>query len=238
MFKRWKNHLPAFVVALAATIIGGYIVARLAGTPPSEIAAFLWSPFGASFAWLSAPARLTHWDVILLVLGLIALDYFLVRRLQRVKELAMGNISNHEMRLGWVERSETRPHLEPGADLQAPENAEANPFPSFEPEKFELTPPRCRALVALLQRVDARTTLHDLYQFVVSVGLDVDTSTTKGQLQHDMEEAEGLGIVSVDRAGELTAYYNLTIPSGRNWVLSKETELRAKASQGMVRRRY
>lgn len=104
----------------------------------------------------------------------------------------------------------------------------------FDPDSFELTPPRCRALVGLLQRVDARTTLHDLYQSVVEVGPFRDTRTTKATVQQDMEEAEQVGIVSIDRVSELTAYYRLTNP-GRRWTLSKETELRAKAAVGMQR---
>lgn len=231
MAERWKNHLPSFIVALAATVIGGYIVARLSGTPPSEIAAILWAPFGATSAWLAAPARLTNWDFIQLSLILIALNYLAGgRRLRRVKDLAMRNISNHEDRLRDIEDHVTRPSVEP----QAAPQVSASESQKFEPEAFDLTPPRCRALMGLLQRVDAQTTLHDLHQMVVQVGMMRDTRTTKGQLQHDMEEAEALGIVSIDRVGTLTAYYSLT-SKGRDFVLTVEKELRRIAAAGMQR---
>lgn len=241
MTKRWTKHLPGFIVALAATVIGGYIVARLSGTPPSEIAAFLWSPFRAGFAWFAAPAHLTRWDVILIVLGLVALDYFLLKGLRRVKELAMGNISNHEMRLEWIEHPEKRPRYqvaaEPQADTQPPARGEPKSLPKFEPEKFKLTAPRSRALLGLLQRVDARTTLDDLYRFVVpAAGPYVDMDTSKGQLQSDMEEAERLGIVSIDRISALTHCYSLTAPDGRDWVLRSKPKLLAEAPKGMKRR--
>jgi hypothetical protein len=62
-----------------------------------------------------------------------------------------------------------------------------------------------------------------------------DPRTSKAQLQHDMDEAERAGIVSIERLGTLTQYFNLTIPAGRDWVLSKETELQAEASKGLIR---
>ena len=132
-----------------------------------------------------------------------------------------------------ITQRRSRLQAEPQVDAQPEGHVAPKASLRFEPEKFELTGPRCRALIGLLQRVDARTTLHDLYQFVVTVGLFVDTSTTKGQLQHDMEEAERSGIVAVERVSSHTELYSLTIPAGRDWVLSNEKELRTRLSWGM-----
>jgi RecA/RadA recombinase len=106
----------------------------------------------------------------------------------------------------------------------------------FAPETFDLSPARCRALLALRQRVDARTTLHDLFQLVTDQDDNIDAQLTKAQLQHDMEAAERAGIVSVERLGTLTQYHNLAIPAGRDWVLSKQHELQAEAKKGMTRK--
>jgi len=106
----------------------------------------------------------------------------------------------------------------------------------FEPEKFELTPPRRRALLVLRHRVDQRTTLHDLYTLVTNDGTHIDRQTTKAQLQHDMEDAERAGIVSIERVGPVTQYYNLAIPAGRDWVLRNERELQKGAGEGMTQK--
>jgi hypothetical protein len=107
----------------------------------------------------------------------------------------------------------------------------------FAPETFELTPPRCRALLALRHRVDARTTLHDLHERVADDGTHIDRQTTKAHLQHDMEAAEHAGIVHIERApGGYGDYYKLTTPEGRDWVLSKQRELQAEAGKGLTPR--
>jgi hypothetical protein len=173
------------------------------------------------YNWFAAPARLTRGELVIWPLQVVAGALI-------VYAIALSIRSQIMKRRG-------HPQVVAQADAQPSEDGEPNESPKFEPEKFELTPPRSRALIGLLQRVDARTTLHDLYQFVVEVGPYRDIRTTKALLQHDMEEAEGAGIVSIDRVGPLTAFYNLTAPAGRNWVLSKESELRAKASEGMER---
>lgn len=100
----------------------------------------------------------------------------------------------------------------------------------FEPEKFSLSPLRVRALLALLDGVEARITLHDLYvstqRYSYEGGRYVDTSVNKGRLQQDMEEAANLGIVVITSvSGGTSRYYALT-EQGRNWVLQKEVVLR------------
>jgi DNA-binding PadR family transcriptional regulator len=123
----------------------------------------------------------------------------------------------------------------------APQGAQQTPQATpqvparFAPETFELTPPRCRALLVLRHRVDARTTLHDLHNLVTDDGTHIDRQTTKAQLQHDMEAAERAGIVSIERVpGGYADYYRLTIPAGRDWVLSKQHELQAEAGKGLI----
>ena len=51
-----------------------------------------------------------------------------------------------------------------------------------------------------------------------------------------MEDAERAGLVSIERVGDYTHYYRLTIPDGRNWVNVHERELQVGAGEGMVKR--
>lgn len=102
------------------------------------------------------------------------------------------------------------------------------------PDTFELTSPRRRALLALRNRVDARTTLYQLHELVADNGSHVDRQTTQAHVQHDMEAAERAGIVSIERKpGGYGDNYRLAIPDGRNWVLEHERELQLGASAGM-----
>jgi hypothetical protein len=110
------------------------------------------------------------------------------------------------------------------------------PRVKFAPESFDLSPARSRALLALRQRIDSRTTLHALFELVTELSDSTDMELTKAQLQQDMEAAEQAGIVSIDRVGPLTQLYNLTTPAGRDWVLSKERDLEIEAKKGMTRR--
>jgi hypothetical protein len=113
--------------------------------------------------------------------------------------------------------------------------AERQVHARFIPETFELTPARCRALLVLRHRVDARTTLHDLHERVTHDGTQVDRQTTEAHLQHDMEAAEHAGIVSIERSpGGYGDHYRLTTPDGRDWVLDKQGELQAEAGKGMT----
>lgn len=129
------------------------------------------------------------------------------------------------------------PPAEPQADAQSPGTGDRQKAAPFEPEKFELNGPRSRALLGLLQRVDARTTLDDLYRFVAPPAAPyIDMDTTKAQLQFDMEEAERLGVVSIDRISPLTHCYSLTVPNGRDWTLRNKAKLQAEAPKGMRRR--
>jgi hypothetical protein len=107
----------------------------------------------------------------------------------------------------------------------------------FAPETFALTGPRCRALLALLNRVDSITSLHDLHQIVTERrGEYMDVTTTKAQLQHDMDDAARAGLVWIEQIGTYTQRFQLTIPAGRDWVLGKQAELNREAAKGMTRR--
>jgi hypothetical protein len=130
-----------------------------------------------------------------------------------------------------------RARADAGATPEPKESAQAPETARFAPETFKRTPSRCRALLAMLQRVDARTTLHELQQLANGGGAyDVQDIVTKAQLQHDMEDAERAGIVTIEHAGTLTQYYNLAIPEGRDWVLTNQEELRREALTGATRR--
>lgn len=122
-----------------------------------------------------------------------------------------------------------RAHPEAG-----PEAAPQAPAKKFDPEIFRLTPPRCRALLHLSDRIDAITTLYELHTLVTqgTPGY-VDPETNRSQVQHDMEAAEEAGLVRIDRVGEYTHHYQLTIPDGRDWVITYQAHLRTIGRQEM-----
>lgn len=70
----------------------------------------------------------------------------------------------------------------------------------------------------MLNSVDAKVTLHDLHQRVTQLwdARFVDDTTSKAQLQHDMDAAEHSGLVSIDRLGTCMQYFKLTPPAGRD----------------------
>jgi hypothetical protein len=183
--------------------------------------AWAWLP--AARAWLSTYLRVMRGAVVLLALLLfiaLAVIYRLATALRRERACAPAAAT-------------------PNVDSEAtPQGAQQTPqVPvSFTPETFELTPPRCRALLALYRHIDQRVNLHELYSVVAKIGpAYMDTHTDKGDVEHDMDKAEGAGLVRVDRIGTVTKYYNLT-PEWRDWVRSKKTELEIMASKGMARR--
>jgi hypothetical protein len=109
---------------------------------------------------------------------------------------------------------------------------------TFDPDSFALTALRCRALLWLLQRVEARIVLHDIHEAVQTYNYDghhyVDTSQSRGRLQHDLEDAERAGIVRIERVrGGAANCYELTA-QGRDWVLLNETLLKPLAAVDMT----
>lgn len=107
--------------------------------------------------------------------------------------------------------------------------------PKFDPESFELTPIRCRELLALLRRMESRTTLNQLHSLIIDDGEWFDPDTSNAQVQHDMEDAERAGLVRTERLPEAGAAstYSLTIPDGRDWVLENEAHLKGARHLGM-----
>jgi hypothetical protein len=172
------------------------------------VAATLWHSIGN---WLLGDSHMLHWAVLLLV-WLLLIAFAVAARLAYMLQRERAT------------RSAATPAEQPRASVK------------FAPETFDLSPARSRALLVLRQRVDARTTLHDLFQLVTDQDDNIDARLTKAQLQHDMEAAERAGIVSIERLGTLTQYHNLTIPAGRDWVLTKQNELQSEAKKGMTRK--
>src|ERR1700686_3890408 len=86
---------------LLIAVVAGYIVERIKGTPPGEIAAAFWHPFGiaingissglhGTLTWLCGPAQLTHFGVLVLLATFAWLAFVLRRfmiRLNRVDRL-------------------------------------------------------------------------------------------------------------------------------------------------------
>jgi hypothetical protein len=120
------------------------------------------------------------------------------------------------------------------APVVAPKAAPAR----FEPEAFQMTPLRSRALLALLGRVGAHTTLYDLHEATSEYDYEghhyVDTSQSTGRIQHDMDDAERLGIVSIERLPNGTSHYYALTAQGRDWVLVNEALLKPMAVVDMT----
>jgi len=168
--------------------------------------------------WLLDDSHAPHYAVVLLLWLLLIAVAGLARLAYTLRnERNQGN------------RSPQVAAVEPQATPQVPAR--------FAPESFKRTPSRCRALLSMLQRVDSRTTLQELQHLANGGGVyDVKDIVTKAQLQHDMEDAERAGIVTIERVGTLTQYFNLVIPDGRDWVLKNQEELRREAFEGVARR--
>jgi DNA-binding PadR family transcriptional regulator len=110
----------------------------------------------------------------------------------------------------------------------------------FDPE-FELTPLRAREVLALLARVETRTTIHDLHEAVQVHEYEgrhyIDTSQSRGRVQQDMDDAERAGIVSVERVPGGTAHYYSLTKQGRGWILLNESLLKGMAAIDMTQTR-
>lgn len=181
--------------------------------------------------WFNQPVRFTHGDVVNTVLSTliaalsVTAAYIFLRRLKpKPPEVP-------------IEVPTSTPEPPPDLSALQPDPRIASlPPRKFEPDSFTLTPPRCRALLVLLTRVDSITTLHDLHQAVAEFGIYADPEIHKGQMQHDMDDAERAGLVEIDRIGDYTRRYRLTQPDGRDWVLSKQADFKAKGVKGMKQR--
>lgn len=200
---------------LPATIIGGVVVVALTAWRWEDAKALARSTYGtlkADFStastWFQAPAQLSHLNVglllaLLVVLSAVAVWLALMLRKGRREE---QRVAEEALKV-------------PSVSVK------------FDPDGFTLTPPRCRALLVLADRIDARTTLHELHTLVTTRGYDIDRSLSKAQLQLAMDEAEQAGLVRIDRLGTFTQYYNLTVPEGRNWVVRNEDMLKDEAAE-------
>lgn len=206
-----------------------------------------WAWVAPARAWLSADVRVVRGVLVvfaLLLLIALAVILRLAAALRRERDRTQPVVAPppgfepHQQFLRPMEASQVGSVTTSSAALMPmPTQELPAPVQQFAPETFKRTPNRCRALLAMLQRVDARTTLHELHQLAAGGGVyNVQDLVTKAQLQHDMEDAERAGIVSIDRAGTLTQYYNLAIPNGRDWVLANQEELRREALKGVTRR--
>lgn len=160
----------AFVLAVLAAVIAGYIVALLKGVSPDTIAAFLWSPFGAAFGWINAPARVTHGEVVVFISVLFAFMYQLHSSIQKSEE---------------------------GADQQAPESDASE---NAVPQTFALAPPdvRAAAISVLLNRYPSWTALDDLHQRMTEMkNLELPLGA-KAHISREMEIAEKASVVTID----------------------------------------
>jgi hypothetical protein len=204
-----NNPLAATIVG---TVIGGWLLTLLLAMKAPDVGGLI----GTAGRWLRTQTTTTNGDIITLA----------------VISILLGFLCFAAMLFGQFQKLQRR-GAEQRADVpQAPGR--------FEPEAYELTPLRSRALLALLGRVEARTTLYDLHQAVQEYDYDgrhyIDESQSRGRLQHDMDEAEHVGIVSIERRPNGTShYYGMTVP-GRDWVLHNESVLKAMAPDGMTQK--
>jgi len=182
----------------------------------------VWALVKPAGDWLSADAHVARGSVVVLVLLLLtaaAIIYRLVVTLRRERTRAQAAATPQVARHAYLRPMQPTPET----------------LPKFAPETFQLTPVRCRALIALRDRVDAITTLENLYRFATRGPTWADVSTSKAQIQHDMEDAERAGIVSIERAGGYTQHFRLTTPDGRDWVIREQENLRKLGASDLKR---
>lgn len=215
MSKLWKATLGALGTIILIAI-GDYVGWLLTGTSPIKIAAALWSPFGAALAWFGAPARLTHWDVLLIVLALIGFGCFLLAALRLVNNDAMSNIRNHERRLKEIEGRSSR---ETSREPEVPRKIDAE---AVERDISELGR---KALLVLLQR-DGQYTDASRLLAMISAADGIDRPLGRALLSSDMEKAARLSMVLIDQIHG----YCLT-PEGRNWMLERFTQQEREAAK-------
>ena len=78
--------------------------------------------------------------------------------------------------------------------------------------------------------MSAKTTLYELHRLITDDGMHVvDPGITQAHVQRDMEAAQRVGLVRIERISDYTHYYRLTTPDGRDWVIANEAHLQAIA---------
>jgi hypothetical protein len=126
------------LIPLAVTVLGGYIVERIKGTPPGDIAAAIWHPFGVvisgTSSWLAAPVQLSHLGVLALlaILTWLAVSLLRLRRqLNRVDDrvfyTSLGDLTDQITNLQELKRkAEGESQEEPDPKAKVAEGFDPN----------------------------------------------------------------------------------------------------------------
>ena len=206
--------LPVFVA-----VVGGYIVERIKGTPPGDIAAALWHPFGVviggTAAWLEAPAQLTRItaSLSLLIFAYVVFSVLkLARRLDRIESRVFYN-SLGDLTEQVTQLQELRRQVK---DTRTPEE-EPRSIEDFEPSRIQMI-----AAKALIDRYPTRLQLADLAAAMQQVlgGVVPTPVAPRGEIARQMEDMQQKGIATIDDPNSVMAYYGLT-RQGRDFMLDK-----------------
>jgi hypothetical protein len=203
--------LPVFVA-----VVAGYTVDRIKGTPPSEIAAALWQPFGASIdgtsAWFRGPVQMTHLSALLLLTVLAWLVYAVARLRYRVNRMGgrsffsnLGDLTDQITHLQELRRKvDGRLPVPPAQVIEG-----------FEPSRIQQIAARI-----LIDRYPNRLQLPDLAAAMqkLSSGVVSMPVAPQGEIARQMEEMEQKGVATIDDPTSIVAYYGLT-RHGRDFML-------------------
>jgi hypothetical protein len=203
--------LPLFVV-----VVGGYMVERIKGTPPNEIAAVLWHPLGATIdggsAWLRGPIQLSHLTLLLLLAVLAWLAFSVVRLRYRINRMAgrsfftsLGDLTDQITHLQELRREiEGRPPVPPAQVAEG-----------FEPNRIQQIAAR-----ALIDGYPKRLQLPDLAAAMqrIAGGAVPMPVAPQGEIAQQMEAMEQAGVATIDDPNSVMAYYGLT-RHGRDFML-------------------
>ena len=206
--KFWKG-LLAFVLAVAAAAIGGYIAERNQNTPVGRIAAILWWPFATAwtwllhgFAWLRESAHLTHLDVMLLVVAVVALGLMAARRFWSTYLHICRNYVDLNQRVLKLEHGHLP--LPPGKVVDG----------------FDPTPLQKMAARVLLDCYPEKLQLPALTDEIEHGDPKFQLLFSRGHVASALEDMERHGVAIVDNRGEPSALYGLT-RHGREFMLSR-----------------
>ena len=191
----WTGVTKEVVIKLLEWVAGTLVIGWLVS---------LWKP---ARDWLVSDSHLMRW-------ALVALIALLLAGLAVIWRLARAVRAERAARVAIVTAK-----LAPTARVHIPQQPKDH---TFNPDKLVASPTMSTALLMLLERVGDQTTLDELYRLVCSAlrGRGHTPMLIKGQIAEDMENAEAVGIVEIERPGKLTRYYHLT-DDGRRWLLEK-----------------
>lgn len=220
-----KASLLFVVLPIFVTVVGGYIVERIKGTPADQIAAAMWWPVGAALggtsAWLRAPAPITDFDMLVILAAIVWMALVLRRLRKTVRHIdmaairgPMGKLAEEITRLQEFDRKRAA-GLAEETPQEDPKVAEG-----FEPNRIQMI-----AAKALIDCYPSKLQLPYLAEAMKRArggpeyGMNLPVAP-QGEIAREMEDMQQKGVATIDDPNSVIAYYGLT-RHGRDFMLEK-----------------